>query len=202
MKEKIRQAPRRPLTPLALAILALLQEEPMHPYEIAFTMRQRFMEETIRLNYGALYATVETLQRAGWITPVETGRAGRRPERTVYALTDAGREQFLTRLRDLLRRPAKEYPQFEAGLSFIHYLPRTEALALLRERTTDLADHLAYQRDLYASLLQRGLRRLWLVEVAHAIAMGEAELAWVEHLIGEIESGGMEWPREGGSGRA
>src|SRR5579875_124747 len=121
----------RPPTPLALAILALLHEEPMHPYEIAFTMRQRFMEETIKLNYGALYSTVETLERAGWITPIETGREGRRPERTVYAITDAGRFQFLARLRDLLRRPVKEYPQFEAGLALIHYLPRTEAIALL-----------------------------------------------------------------------
>jgi DNA-binding PadR family transcriptional regulator len=173
----------------------------MHPYEIAFTMRQRFMEETIRLNYGALYATVETLQRAGWITPVETGRAGRRPERTVYALTDAGREQFLIRLRDLLRRPVKEYPQFEAGLSFIHYLPRREAVALLRERTGELAEQLAYERELHASLQQRGVRRLWLVEVEHAIAMREAELTWTERLAAEIESGILEWPSDTGAER-
>jgi DNA-binding PadR family transcriptional regulator len=201
MKKKGRQTTGRPPTALALAILALLQEEPMHPYEIAFTMRQRFMEETIRLNYGALYATVETLQRAGWITPVETGREGRRPERTVYAITDAGREQFLARLRDLLRRPAKEYSQFEAGLSFIEHLPRAEATALLRERTGELAEDVAYERELYASLQERGIKRLWLVEVEHAIAMHEAELAWTERLATEIASGSLEWPPEAGSRR-
>jgi DNA-binding PadR family transcriptional regulator len=202
MKAKDGQSPGRPPTPLALAILGILQEGPMHPYEIAFTMRQRFMEETIRLNYGALYATVDSVQRAGWITPVETGREGRRPERTVYALTAAGREQFLIRLRDLLRRPAKEYPQFEAGLAFLHYLRRTEAVALLRERTSELAEQLAYERELSASLQQRGVRRLWLVEVEHAIAMREAERNWTESLTAEIESGALEWSSGTGAERA
>jgi DNA-binding PadR family transcriptional regulator len=202
MRRKGTQSAGRPPTALALAILALLHEQPMHPYEVAFTMRQRFMEETIRLNYGALYATVETLARAGWITPVETGREGRRPERTVYALTDAGRDQFLARLRDLLRRPVKEYSQFEAGLSFIEHLPREEAAALLRERTGELAEELAYQRELHASLQRRGLKRLWLVEVDHAIALREAELRWTERLAAEIESGALEWPAAEGEERA
>jgi DNA-binding PadR family transcriptional regulator len=186
------------LTALGLTILALLHEQPMHPYEIAFTMRQRFMEETIKLNYGALYATVETLQRAGWITPVESSREGRRPERTVYALTDAGREQFLVRLRDLLRRPTKEYSQFEAGLSFLDHLSRPEAAALLRERVGELAERLAFEREMCASLQRRGVKRLWLVEVEHAIAMREAELTWTRDLAAEIESGVLEWP--GGAG--
>src|SRR5919201_4391762 len=91
-----------PFNPLALAVMALLHEQPMHPYEIACTMRRRHLEESIKLNYGVLYHTVETLQQLGLITPVETERAGRRPERTVYALTDAGRKHFLGSLRDLI----------------------------------------------------------------------------------------------------
>ena len=49
--------------PLALAVLACLFERPMHPYEMATTMRERHKDESIKLNYGSLYTAIEGLQR-------------------------------------------------------------------------------------------------------------------------------------------
>ena len=49
---------RRPANALALAVLALLYEKPMHPYEISSTLRVRHKEESIKINYGSLYAVV------------------------------------------------------------------------------------------------------------------------------------------------
>jgi DNA-binding PadR family transcriptional regulator len=182
-----------PFNPLALAVMALLHERPMHPYEIACTMRQRHLEESIKLNYGVLYHTVQTLQQAGLITPLETEREGRRPERTVYALTDAGRERFLGSLRDLIRRPAREYRRFEAGLCFLWHLPAEEAVALLRERACALTEELEGYDDLCAALHKRGLGRLALVELEYAQALRRAELAWVERLVDDVVSGALEW---------
>jgi DNA-binding PadR family transcriptional regulator len=59
------------LSPLALSILELLDEHPMHPYEMASKMRLRHHDEFIRLNFGTLYHTVDVLERSGWIVPVE-----------------------------------------------------------------------------------------------------------------------------------
>ncbi len=76
--------PQRKLSnPLALAVLACLAEHPMHPYEIATTLRIRKKDESVKLNYGSLYTVVESLLRHGLIIPQETEREGRRPERTV-----------------------------------------------------------------------------------------------------------------------
>ena len=94
-------APRNRSNPLALAVLLCLYERPMHPYEVATTLRQRNKHESVRLNYGSLYAVVESLERRGLITPRETARAGRLPERTVYELTDAGRIEMHDWLTDL-----------------------------------------------------------------------------------------------------
>ncbi|HZR99577.1 MAG TPA: PadR family transcriptional regulator, partial [Chloroflexota bacterium] len=74
---------RKVSNPLALAVLALLLERSMHPYELAATLRQRGKSASIKLNYGSLYTAVAALQRAGFIEPRGTVRAGRRPERTV-----------------------------------------------------------------------------------------------------------------------
>src|SRR5947209_19661564 len=81
---------RRVSNPLGLAVLGCLSERPMHPYEISTTLRTRGKERSIKLNYGSLYAVVESLQKHGLIASRETTRAGRRPERTVYEITDAG----------------------------------------------------------------------------------------------------------------
>jgi len=57
--------PSRPTNPLALAVLALLFERPMHPYEMAATMKQRHKEESIKLRYGSLYTVIELLLARG-----------------------------------------------------------------------------------------------------------------------------------------
>src|SRR6184192_3789470 len=75
---------RRQISALALSILELLDERPMHPYELASTMRERHQDEFIRLNFGSLYHTVDMLERNGWILPLEREKEGRRPERTIY----------------------------------------------------------------------------------------------------------------------
>src|ERR1700719_1471490 len=104
-------------TPLALAVLACLHERPMHPYEMASTMRERGKEQSIKLNYGSLYTVVDNLAKHGLIEGAAARREGRRPERTVYRLTDSGRVRLDAWMSELLAAPVKEYPQFEAALS-------------------------------------------------------------------------------------
>ena len=50
-----------PANPLALAVLALLFERPMHPYEMAATLKQRHKEDSIKLRYGSLYTVIDLL---------------------------------------------------------------------------------------------------------------------------------------------
>src|SRR6266496_4489790 len=91
--------PRKVGNLLALAVLAYLTQRPMHPYELGRTLRDNGDARSIKFNHGSLYMVVQQLATAGFITERETSRDGQRPERTVYALTDAGRHE----LRDWLR---------------------------------------------------------------------------------------------------
>src|SRR6516225_11679532 len=125
-----------PSNPLALAVLALLFERPMHPYEMGVIFKQRHKEDSIKLRYGSLYTVIDLLLRRAFIAARETGRDGRRPERTVYEITPAGRDELHTWMAELIAEPIKEYPQFEAALCLLPVLPPDEALALLRRRLT------------------------------------------------------------------
>ena len=187
---------RKVSNPLALAVMALLYERPMHPYEMVSVMRERGQHESVRLRYSSLYSVVEALGREGLISPRETVREGRRPERTVYGLTEAGRVEFLSWLRDLLREPVKEYTQFAAGLTFLAALPPSEALALLEERTRLLEEDVGEMRSHLDAAMQQGVARLFLVENEHELVLREAELEWVSGLVREIETGELEGLRE------
>src|ERR1700737_2069049 len=131
-----------PANPLALAVLALCFEHPMHPYQMAMTLKRRHKHESIKLRYGTLYTVIEMLISRGLIRPKETSRGGKRPERTVYALTPAGRDLLRNWMRHLLAAPAKEFPRFEAALCLLPVLPPDEAVALLRDRRSRLAEKL------------------------------------------------------------
>ncbi len=181
------------LSPLALSILELLDEQPMHPYEMASKMRMRHHDEFIRLNFGTLYHSVEVLERNGWILPVEREKEGKRPERTIYKLTDSGRELLTTTLGELLRLPRKEYPHFAAGLMFMHHLTAEQAAAHLHERAGSLDVVIGKFEAVLAELLRRGVTRLALIEVEHKIAMLDAERKWVRGLEREINEGKLEW---------
>ena len=180
-------------SPLALSILELLDERPMHPYEMASTMRERHQDEFIRLNFGTLYHTVEVLERNGWILSSEREKEGRRPERTIYKLTDAGREVLARTLGELLRKPMREYPQFVAGLMFMHHLTAEQAGSHLNERASLLDAHVAKFEHVLAELHKQGLSRLSLIEIEHKIAMLDAERKWVRKLEKEIIDGKLEW---------
>jgi DNA-binding PadR family transcriptional regulator len=180
---------RKVSNPLALAALACLFERPMHPYEMAATMRERGKDQSIKLNYGSLYTVVEALQQHGLIVAQETEREGRRPERTVYRLTDAGRMELIDWVSELLSRPAKEYTRFEAGLSLAGVLPPEDILALLAQRCVNLELEISQMRALLRLMEERGLRRIFVIENEYALAMREAELAWTLNLVEEMKSG-------------
>jgi DNA-binding PadR family transcriptional regulator len=180
---------------LALAVLAYLTRQPMHPYELGRTLRQNDDARSIRFNHGSLYMVIGQLERAGFIVPHETTREGRRPERTVYALTDAGRRELLGWMRELVEVPQHEYPHFVAALSLIAALPPGAVVELLRGRLSRLAENRGQLRAHIDGAVAGGLHPLFMVEEEYRLALVEAEAAFVERFIDQIEQPETGWGR-------
>lgn len=183
---------RKVSNPLALAVLANLFERPMHPYEMATTLRERGKDQSIKLNYGSLYTVVEALQQHGLIAAQETEREGRRPERTVYRLTNPGRMELIDWVSEWLSVPMKEFTNFEAALSLAGVLPPDDVAALLRQRCLALELEIVQMRSVMKVATEHGLRRIFLIENEYQIAMREAEMAWTRALVEEFTGGTLE----------
>ena len=178
--------------PLALAVLVSLYEKPMHPYEVAQTLRQRAKQESVRLNYGSLYAVVEALEKKGFVKATGTVREGKRPERTVYEITDDGAREMNEWMTELIGVPAKEYPAFMAGLSFLPSLPPDEALGALRSRGEALKVKLAGMRGAMKAAQEAGLPRIFELETEYEEQQLRAELKFVTALVDEMANGTLD----------
>jgi DNA-binding PadR family transcriptional regulator len=178
---------RQSSNPLALAVLVLLFERPMHPYEIAATLRMRNKGGSIKLRYGSLYTVIDTLAQVGLIQAKETVREGKRPERTIYALTPSGVTRMREWMRELLGTPVKEYPQFEAALSLLPAVPPEEALALLEARVRRLGE-MSEELRAAVELAVKHVEALFLVENEYRLSLIDAERQFIEGLIQRIKT--------------
>jgi DNA-binding PadR family transcriptional regulator len=181
---------KRPVSnPLALAVLACLWERPMYPYEMTTTLRERGKEDSIRLNFGSLYAVIKSLEKHGLIVEERTEREGNRPERIVYSITDAGRIEAHDWLRELIGTPTKEYPAFETGLSLLPLLTPDEVVELLRERVVRLDGELEQRSAMAEQAASADLPELFLVEFHYRVAMIRAEREFVAGLLERLDAG-------------
>jgi DNA-binding PadR family transcriptional regulator len=174
---------------LALAVLSLLKEHPMHPYEMLGVMRQRELTNVMKVNQSSLYSVIEALQREGLIVPAETQREGRYPERTIYAFTEAGGVELIDWLRSLIRQPAVEYTAFATGLAFLGNLPPEEVLTLLEEHIRHLQEEISRTQATLQRGAQLGVDRLFLIEDQYAVTLLLAKYDFIQQLIREINDG-------------
>jgi DNA-binding PadR family transcriptional regulator len=183
-------------SPLALAVLSLLHAGPLHPYAMQRLLKMWGKDSVVNVGQRAnLYKTIKRLDQAGLIAVRQTERDQLYPERTVYELTEAGRETAHDWLISMLATPRNEFPQFPAALSFIMLLGPDEALAVLERRAEALRGELA---GLDAELhdVSLALPRVVLMDDEYKRAVTAAELAWVDGVVQDLRSGTWGWTAE------
>ncbi|MEV6139484.1 PadR family transcriptional regulator [Nocardia sp. NPDC051990] len=174
---------------LALAVLATVVERPMHRYEIASRMLERGKDRDMDIKWGSLYTVVQNMEKAGFLGVVGSERDGARPERTIYAITDAGRAEMADWTTELIAEPVPERHRFTAGLSFVAALPPDEVVELLGRRIDALGRNIEARRRELDQLAASDLPRLFVVEAEYGVAMLEAEMEWAASLRDEIATG-------------
>lgn len=183
-------------SPLALSVLALLVEAPMHPYMIQRLVKERGKDRVIYVGQRAsIYKTIERLHRDGLIAIRGSNREAQRPERTIYEATAEGRKVVVQWMREMLASPRPEFPEFPAAVAYLPLLTPEDALRQLELRQLRLTQALAKQKaDLAAA--PQGLPRLFLLEEEFLRAVTSAELTWVNSIVEDLRSGCVTWSAE------
>ncbi|WP_054052738.1 PadR family transcriptional regulator [Alloactinosynnema sp. L-07] len=181
-------------SPLALVLLVLLAEAPMHPYRMRELLLERGKDRVANVaQRNSVYQTIERLDRVGLIRVRETARDEGRPERRVYELTPDGRNTLGEWLTSMLSTPAREFPEFPAALASVLVLGAAEVADALRRRADTL------ERDLNetsAVLAKLALPRIVTLEEEYAQAVGRAEVTWLRRVVADFDSGELGWTEE------
>ena len=174
---------------LELAVLGMLQDSPMHGYELRKRLNALLGWSRV-LSYGTLYPCLKALLKAGHIesedVPAVPGRTSRRT-RIVYKLTPTGKEYLV----DLLAQSGPSaWDDDNFGVRFA-FFARTDSRTRVRilegrrsrleERVENVRTSLARSRerlDAYTLELQR-----------HGLEAAEHELRWLTRLINAERSG-------------
>lgn len=176
-------------------MLALLREQPMHPYQMQRLLRLRHKDEILALKRGSLYHAIARLLRAQLIAIHSTGREGKRPERTIYRITPSGLEALLSTLRRMVATPRRESSEFMAALSFLLHLEPQEAVDRLDERVHELKTQTA-QLGARLAAASAHVLPIHLIESEYLLAILKAELLWVEGARNQIRRGKLHWDRD------
>ncbi|MEV0251357.1 PadR family transcriptional regulator [Nocardia sp. NPDC050712] len=173
---------------LALAVLSVIVERPMHRYEIASKLKERGKDRDMDIKWGSLYTVVQNMAKAGFLEEIGSERDGARPERVIYRITEAGRAEMREWTTELIADPELEATRFTAGLSILGVLPPDLVIELLGHRIAALEQNIAEVRRELAELAG-GLPRLFTVETEYGLAMLDAELRWTRSFRAELVEG-------------
>jgi DNA-binding PadR family transcriptional regulator len=176
---------------LEFAILGLLQQSPMHGYELRKELAA-LLGGLRSISYGSLYPALKRLQAAGLIAsdeptprallpadaPALTGRRGK----VVYAITAEGKERFAELVSQTGPEAYDDEGRFGVHLAFFRHTAADVRLRILegRRRTVER------QRDRLMDSLRRTQEKLdrYTLELQrHGLDSVDREVRWLTELI-------------------
>ncbi|MGV9534135.1 PadR family transcriptional regulator [Streptosporangium sandarakinum] len=153
-------------------LLGLLSERPKHGYELKKEHDQR-LPGAKPLAYGQVYATLQRLERGGLTEVAGTAQEGG-PERTVHAITEAGRAELDRWLAEIeAPAPYVASPLF-ARVVVATLAGGTAEEYLIRQR----AAHLTRMRELTARKASGSPAQVLAAD--YALQHLDADLRWIE----------------------
>ena len=178
------------LTSLGISVLALLKARSMHGYEMLQTLVEHHADRIVKVRPGSLYHVVDRLTDEKLIRRTATDREGKRPERVIYEITDAGAEALAARVRELIARPVHEFPQFVVALAEIETLGKGAAANAVDERVGALEARAAEITALRGAGV---VRTAYLVALDYLLAAMQNELSWLRDFADSLRSGQLGW---------
>ncbi len=121
-----------------LVILALLQSKPLYGYELKQII-EKDMGDWTSIAFGSIYFALARLSRNGFVEKTGEEKLGNRPSRSVYRITEKGREEFIKLLRETWNKFEREYYPLDVALAFSGSLPADEIKGYLQKRIDILA---------------------------------------------------------------
>jgi DNA-binding PadR family transcriptional regulator len=132
------------MTKNELVVLGLLNERPVHGYQLYHEIEKRNMEAWAQVNLASIYNTLDRLRRAKMVE-AEKEKPGKMPEREVFHITRKGKIKLSSLVEEAITDDRMPENNFCVGVYFLFGLSQKktlECLEMKRRRMKKLAEHL------------------------------------------------------------
>ncbi|GIP31032.1 PadR family transcriptional regulator [Paenibacillus sp. J2TS4] len=169
----------------------------MHPYRMQQLIKERGKDEVINVRHRtSIYQTIDRLHRDGAIAIQGKKKNEGRPDLIVYEITDLGRNAAYSWIREMISKPAQEFLEFPAAVSFLAMLTPEDVALLFKQRISALENTLARLHDQFEIGASLGLPRLFLLEAEYQRTVLVAEVEWLQSVIADVQSHKLTWSME------
>ncbi len=179
------------LTNNDLLVLGFLLERPMHGYEINQALKTEDIGIWFEISTAAIYYSLNKLQRLSLIA--EAHSRGSSGDKTIYHVTDSGREAFLAGLESLLTSEKPIHSDYDLGVFMLNRLPKNHAMRLLENRITFLRQLKAQLEIKHVEAKGQLLKQAIL---QHSIAIAQLDVDWLADItqqFAEAENCGSDY---------
>ena len=141
----------------ATMLLGLIYEKPLNAYEIIKHLNYMNVKWWFNIADSTVYSTLKTLEKKEYIIGT-TEKIGNMPDRTVYSLSEEGKDEFISTLKASILQFNYDTNIFSIAAFFLNTFTPEEQQKLLQERLTVLQK--------YRTGIEKQVNPLWENEVS------------------------------------
>ncbi len=166
----------------ATMLLGLIYEKPLNAYEIIKLLNYMNVKWWFNIADSTVYSTLKTLERKEFITG-STEKVGNMPDRTVYSLSEKGKNEFTDTLKASILQFNYDTNIFSIAAFFLDIFTPDEKQKLLQERLAFLQKYRTGIENQINPLWESEVSTVHSANVKRMLDLVDAEITGTERLL-------------------
>lgn len=174
----------------ATMLLGLIYEKPLNAYEIIKGLNYMNVKWWFHIADSTVYSTLKALEKKGYISG-STEKVGNMPDRTVYSLSDVGREKFIDTLKASILQFNYDTNIFSIAAFFLNAFAPEEQRELLEKRLETLQNYRIGIKKQVNPLWENEVSSVHVANVERMIDLVDAEITGTKRLLAAVAAGAV-----------
>ena len=166
----------------ATMLLGLIYEKPLNAYEIIKRLNYMNVKWWFNIADSTVYSTLKTLEKKEYISGT-TEKVGNMPDRTVYSLSDKGKNEFTATLRASIIKFNYDTNIFSIAAFFLNIFSPYEQQELLQKRLNTLQKYREGIEQQVNPLWENEVSEIHSANVKRMIDLVNAEITGTNRLL-------------------
>ncbi len=173
-------------TRIDLLVLGLLLDRPMHGYELYQQIHAEAIDAWFNISMAGVYYSLGKLRDQGLVAESRQ-RGGRSARKSIYRMTEEGREAFFAAMETQAASQDKTYLDYDLVVYLLNRLPVQRAIDLLEQRQTFLANEEQQLQAAADTEQEQGSSPLKLAILDHQRRFLQMEQGWLADVIRDAQ---------------